>query len=105
MVKRFFQILAEKIYENENHLIGLAYNSLRKKVAEALLLLKHKYYKPGDEFFRIDINRDDLAHVAGTATESLIRTLTDFRGEKLIDMTPGGSIILLNEEKLQHLIN
>ncbi|HYJ63589.1 MAG TPA: helix-turn-helix domain-containing protein [Parafilimonas sp.] len=36
------------------------------------------------------------------ATESLIRTLSDFKSEKLIDIQ-GGTIIILNEEKLRNL--
>lgn len=101
---KFIQVLARNISEKENQLIGLAYNSLRKKVAEALLLLQKKY--PGKEpgTFTIDINRDSLATIAGTATESLIRTLTDFKSEKLIDIQEG-TISILNQKKLEYLLN
>ena len=84
--------------------MGIAYNSLRKKVADVLLKLLKKYPEKKEEKFAIDISRESLATIAGTATESLIRTLSDFRSEKLIDIK-NGRIIILNEKKLSSLIN
>lgn len=104
VAKKFIQILAKNISEKESHLLGLAYNSLRKKVAEALILLQKKYNGKNEEKFAIEINRESLATIAGTATESLIRTLSDFRNEKLIDIK-NGSIIIINQKKLEHLLN
>jgi CRP/FNR family cyclic AMP-dependent transcriptional regulator len=104
VVKKFIQILAKNISEKENQLIGMAYNSLRKKVAEALILLQKKYHQKKDENFLIDISRESLASIAGTAKESLIRTLSDFRSEKLIDIQNNG-IKILNEKKLSSLLN
>lgn len=83
--------------------MGLAYNSLRKRVADALIMLRHKF-GAGQAPFSIHISREDLANIAGTATESLIRTLSDFKAEKLIDIKDG-NIVLLNEKKLEGLYN
>ena len=85
-------------------MIGLAYNSLRKKVADALVRINDKYNKENAPEFRIDISRDNLAAIAGTATESLIRTLTDFRAEKLIDIS-NNCIQILNKKRLEDLSN
>ena len=104
VARKFIQLLAKNISEKEEHLLGIAYNSLRKKVAEALMLLQKKYKEEGIDNFEIAISRECLASIAGTATESLIRTLSDFRTEKLIDIKEG-NIIILNEEKLAHLLN
>ena len=104
VVKKFIQLLAKNIAEKEDQLVNMAYNSLRKKVAEALVLLQKKYHKQKDENFLIDISRESLASIAGTAKESLIRTLSDFRSEKLIDIQNNG-IKILNEKKLANLIN
>lgn len=100
---RFIQLLAKNVTDMENQLLGLAYNSLRKKVADALINLQKKFQK-GTEPFAINISRENLASIAGTATESLIRTLGDFRTEKLIDIKDG-NIVVLNEKKLENLIN
>ena len=104
VAKRFIRMLASNLSEKEEQLLGLAYNSLRKRVADALLTLQKKYQKPGSEQFSIHISREDLANIAGTATESLIRTLSDFRSEKLIDIRDG-YIIILHEKKLSLMLN
>ncbi len=102
--KKIIQLLARNIVEKENQLLGMAYNSLRKKVAEALITLQKKYQQNEGENFVIDISRDNLATIAGTATESLIRTLSDFRSEKLIDIKDG-NIVIMNLKKLGNLLN
>ena len=104
VAKKFIQLLAKNISAKEDQLLGLAYNSLRKKVAEALILLQKKYKKESKNNFEIALTRECLASIAGTATESLIRTLSDFRSEKLIDIKEG-NIIILNEKKLVQLLN
>lgn len=101
--RTFIKLLAGDVSHKEEQLLHIAYDSLRKKVADALLLLKNKYKDHvGD--FNIHISRENLAAVAGTATESLIRTLTDFKAEKLIDIKEA-NITILNEEKLRRLTN
>jgi CRP/FNR family cyclic AMP-dependent transcriptional regulator len=102
--KKFINLLAKNISAKENQLLGLAYNSLRKKVAEALILLQKKYQQDIEDNFVIDISRESLATIAGTATESLIRTLSDFRNEKMIDIKDG-SIVIVNQKKLKLLVN
>ncbi len=103
VAQKFIRLLAKNISEKENQLLGLAYNSLRKKVAEAIVKLQQKY-QTGDESFVIDISRESLATIAGTATESLIRTLSDFKSEKMIDIQ-NGAIKILDGKKLASLLN
>ncbi|MEO7769154.1 MAG: response regulator [Ferruginibacter sp.] len=102
--QQFIHLLAQSVTDRERQLVGIAYNSLRKRVAEALVLLQKKYTKDEKGKFSIHISREDLAHIAGTATESIIRTLSDFKGEKLIDIKEG-SIIILDEKRLAALLN
>jgi len=101
---KVIKLLANNIAEKEHQLVALAYHSLRKRVADALLTLKKKYAKEGDELFSMSISREDLANIAGTATESLIRTLSDFKNEKLIEIKDG-KITILEEKKLLNLFN
>jgi CRP-like cAMP-binding protein/AmiR/NasT family two-component response regulator len=105
VAQKFIRLLAKNISEKEEHLLSLAYNSLRKKVADALIMLQKKYRQTKDEDFVININRENLATIAGTAKESLIRTLSDFRNEKLIDINKDGSISIINQKKLEMLLN
>lgn len=101
---KMIRLLANNVTEREQQLLGLAYNSLRKRVADALITLMKKYRKNDESPFSIHISREDLANIAGTATESLIRTLSDFRSEKLIDIREG-NIVILNEKKLNDMLN
>jgi len=102
--QKFIGLLAKNVSEKEKHLLNIAYNSLRKKVAEALVTLKNKYEKDKEEKFSIDISRENLATIAGTATESLIRTLSDFKSEKIIEIK-GGNITIINGKKLEGMAN
>lgn len=104
LAAKFNKLLAEKITEKEEQLINLAYNSLRKRVANAILFLYKKYKAEENDHYIIQISREDLAQIAGTTTESLIRTISDFRNEKLIS-TEGASIRVLNRQKLDELVN
>jgi CRP/FNR family transcriptional regulator, cyclic AMP receptor protein len=104
VAKKFIKMMAKDVAEKEEHLIGLAYNSLRKKVADALLKLQEKFGSNDERGFRLDFSRENLATIAGTATESLIRTLGDFREEQLIDIR-NGEIRILNAKKLKQMAN
>jgi hypothetical protein len=104
VAQKFISLLANNVAEKEKHLLSLAYNSLRKKVADALVTLKNKYQSPGADAFSIDISRENLATIAGTATESLIRTLSDFKSEKIIEIK-NGQITIVNNKKLEGMIN
>jgi CheY-like chemotaxis protein/CRP-like cAMP-binding protein len=104
VAKKFLHILTKNVTEQQEKLLRLAYSSVRKRVSEALLLLQERYKQEGQEVFSIAISREDLANIVGTATESLIRALSDFKEEKLIDIREG-KIFLLNEAKLKMLRN
>jgi CRP/FNR family cyclic AMP-dependent transcriptional regulator len=100
VARQFIKMLVKNIREKEDHLLALAYDSLRKKVANALITLDKKYNPGQSDNFSIDISRESLASIAGTATESLIRTLSDFKNENLIEMDHG-SIFLRDKNKLE----
>ncbi len=102
VMKSFIKMLSDNIADKEKQLINLAYSSVRKRVAEALLLLQSRYDNNKDKSFSISISREDLANIVGTATESLIRTLSDFKEEKLVEIK-GSNITITNIEKLKKL--
>jgi len=104
VARRFFRLVANNNNEKAEKLVQLAYNSLRKRVADTLLTLARKYDSGTGANFSIHISREELANLTGTATESLIRTLTDFRHEKLIDIREG-DIFILDGQKLKRLVN
>jgi CRP-like cAMP-binding protein/CheY-like chemotaxis protein len=102
--RRFMSILTDNIRENEKQLLKLAYNSVRKRVAEALVKLSDKYKKENEQRFSMSVSREDLANIVGTASETVIRTLSDFKEEKLIEVS-GSTISILNYDKLAGMKN
>ena len=101
--RKLISLLAKNVSVKEDQLLGIAYNTLRKKVAEALVSLEKKYHTNKKEPFLVDVSREELASIAGTATESLIRTLSDFKSENLIDIK-SGKVVIDDEKKLANLI-
>jgi CheY-like chemotaxis protein len=91
----FIKLLAGNVKDREERMLHLAYSPLKERVAHALLQLKQK-----ENSVTIKLSREDLACLIGTAKESLVRTLSDFKKEDLIS-TDGQDITILNEAGLE----
>jgi CRP/FNR family transcriptional regulator, polysaccharide utilization system transcription regulator len=102
VMKRFVKMLSDNIIEKENMLVNLAYSSVRKRVANALVVLADRYSDKSDSKMALSFSREDLANIVGTATESLIRTLSDFKDDKYLEVK-GSNITILNYDKLKNL--
>jgi CheY-like chemotaxis protein/CRP-like cAMP-binding protein len=98
---KFIHIMTKDRSVKEERLLNLAYSSLRRRVAKALVDIHEKFYA-GSTGSTLQFSRDDIAQYVGTATESLIRMLSDFKNEKLIDIK-SGKISITDLEKLKHL--
>ncbi|WP_292891144.1 response regulator [Nonlabens sp.] len=94
------QLLTDDVAGIKNQLLQMAYSSVRKKTAQTILQFAKVLNKTTEG--TICIARNDLASVAGIATESLIRTLSGFKKEGLIEIE-GRNIRILDLKKLEHL--
>ncbi|MBP7450876.1 MAG: winged helix-turn-helix domain-containing protein, partial [Flavobacteriales bacterium] len=99
---RFIKMLARDVKEKEQHLLQLAYASVRQRVAQALLRVHERFAQAEDPGMGVRISREDLATIVGTATESLIRCLTDLKEEGAIE-TQGRDIRILDKVRLEQL--
>jgi CRP-like cAMP-binding protein/ActR/RegA family two-component response regulator len=99
IAREFIKLLANNIIEKEEHLLQMAYHSVRKKMAEALLRL---HRQAGADSFKIA--REDLAALAAMATETVSRTLSDFKDEGLIEKT-GSTVTIKDVAKLTKMKN
>jgi CheY-like chemotaxis protein/CRP-like cAMP-binding protein len=95
----FFDLLSLDLENVKDHLIHLAYDSVRKKTANILLKLEKEISIDG----QIDISRSDLACLIGIAKETLIRTLKEFKEEETISINRK-IIMITNREKLKKII-
>jgi DNA-binding response OmpR family regulator len=95
-----FDYLNDNVSEIKEHLLEMAYSSVRKKTATTILQFSEKIKKTPN--ICVQILRSDLASIAGIATETFIRTLSEFKREGLIDVD-GRNIKILNLEKLKKI--
>ena len=95
-----FDYLSDNVSEIKEHLLEMAYSSVRKKTASTIIQFSEKIKKNPN--ICVQILRSDLASIAGIATETFIRTLSDFKKEGLIDVD-GRNIKILNIEKLKRI--
>jgi CRP-like cAMP-binding protein len=96
----FISFLCQKIADKEKTLVSLAYSSIRQRTAEALLDLNSakEIGKSG-----ITIAREDIARIVGTAPESVIRVLSEFKSEGLIE-TDGSQIKILQPTRIEKVV-
>jgi CRP-like cAMP-binding protein/CheY-like chemotaxis protein len=93
--RQFIGILSNNLVENEEQLLQLAYHSVRKRMAEVLLrLIKDQTLSFEGQKHAIKVSREDLAAMAGMATETVSRTLSDFKDEGIIEKQ--GSLIQIS---------
>lgn len=87
----------------EEKLALIAQKSVRERLAATIIMLKETYGMEGEGSDVIDIalSREDLANIVGTATETVIRLLSEFKSDGMIGLK-GKKISVLNPEKLIH---
>ena len=83
--RKFISMLSSNLYEAENTMFELAYQSVRQRVANILIKL-HPADSQANGSSSISVARKDLSKMVGTSTESLNRTLADFKDEGLIEI-------------------
>lgn len=98
---KFLEILSHEIRKKDGYLLQLAYQSVRKRISEAILRL-YKQHENGIK--TLNVSRDDLAALAGTAAETVSRTLTEFKNEGLIEKK-GSTLRILNPDKMSKMRN
>ncbi|RBN50818.1 Crp/Fnr family transcriptional regulator [Flavobacterium psychrolimnae] len=88
--------------EADDHMVNLAQKTVKERLAETLLYLNDTFGKNEDSSLKVQLSRDELASIIGTATESCIRLLSDFKKLGLIELT-GKKIVLKDINALKKL--
>ncbi|GEP95040.1 Crp/Fnr family transcriptional regulator [Chitinophaga cymbidii] len=102
---RMMQILTSELRRAETKITHLAQKPVRERLAETLLTLKETYGLEEDEqTINVTLSREEIANLVGTATESAIRLLSEFKKEKVIDL-PGKKIRILRLQQLIKMAN
>ncbi len=93
------KLTCRELGESNKFLTDIAQKTVRERLAEVLLLLMDTFELDEDNYLQISLTREDLANIVGTATESVIRLLSEFRADNMIEIN-GRRIKLLNIPKL-----
>ena len=96
---QFIKLLSKHLSERELELMEMAYNTVRKRTADSLMKL-YSTYDNDEGVVTFEISRADLAGMVGTATESVIRILSEFKKDGWIEIS-GSSISVLEADKIR----
>lgn len=94
--------ISEDLGESAQTITFLAQKTVRERLAEVLLLLEKKLGTDKDGFIKISLTREEMANLIGTATESAIRLISEFKTDHLIEVE-GRKIKILDHQKLVKL--
>ncbi len=98
------QQTCKELGEANSYITDIAQKTVRERLAEVLLNLKDTFDLDENNVLQISLTREELANIVGTATESVIRLLSEFKHDKLIDLN-GRKITILDIKKLEKISN
>ena len=102
---RMMKLLSNDLKTAEKRITGLAQKPVRERMAETILMLKEFYGLDSEKLtIRANLSREDIANIVGTATETAIRILSEFRTEKIINLV-GKKIQIINNDALIRAAN
>lgn len=90
--------------EANSFITDIAQKTVRERLAEILLLLVHDFGLDDQNFLQISLTREELANIVGTATESVIRLLSEFKSDKIVELS-GRKIRILDRKELENISN
>lgn len=98
------QLICRELGEANTFITDIAQKTVKERLAEVLFILKDTFGVDNQSVLQISLTREELANIVGTATESVIRLLGEFKDERLIELS-GRHIKLLDEKKLKKIAN
>ncbi|WP_339838703.1 Crp/Fnr family transcriptional regulator [uncultured Flavobacterium sp.] len=94
--------ICEDLKDADDHMVNMAQKNVKQRLAETLLYLEENFGINEDNTLRLQLSREELAGIIGTATESCIRLLSEFKKLKLIELT-GKKITLIDKIALKKI--
>lgn len=104
VANKFVSMISNKLVDIQERLANVAFATVRQRVAKALLDLHTKSFLTNSEDKCINISREDLAGITGTATETTIRMLSEFKEEGLITFNASRKIIIENKKNIEDIV-
>ncbi|MGA1977002.1 MAG: Crp/Fnr family transcriptional regulator [Bacteroidales bacterium] len=98
------KLACEELGEANSFITDIAQKTVRERLAEILLLLINDFGLDNQNYLQISLTREELANIVGTATESVIRLLSEFKTDKLVELN-GRKIRIINKKGLEKISN
>jgi CRP-like cAMP-binding protein len=98
------KLTCKELGEANDYITDIAQKTVRERLAEVIIHLKQTFDENEEGYINISLTREELANIVGTATESVIRLLSEFKHDKLIELT-GRKIKILDEKTLYRSAN
>jgi CRP-like cAMP-binding protein len=98
------KLACHELGEANSFITDIAQKTVRERLAEVLLFLVTDFGLDNQQFLNISLTREELANIVGTATESVIRLLSEFKSDKLVELN-GRKIKILNTKGLEKISN
>jgi CRP/FNR family transcriptional regulator len=99
------KLLSDELHKTELKLTHLAQKPVRERMAEILLFIKETYGFEDDGItLNVRLSREEIANLVGTATESTIRLLSEFKRDSMVELD-GKKIKIINQKKLTKTAN
>ncbi len=101
------RLACQELGEANSFITDIAQKTVRERLAEVLLFLVNDFGLDNDKYLKISLTREELANIVGTATESVIRLLSEFKSDRLVELN-GRKIRILDSkglEKISHIYN
>ncbi|HLN20756.1 MAG TPA: Crp/Fnr family transcriptional regulator [Bacteroidales bacterium] len=98
------KLACHELGEANSYITDIAQKTVRERLAEMLLLLVNDFGVDENKYLNISLTREELANLVGTATESVIRLLSEFKADKIVELS-GRRIRILNIKMLEKISN
>lgn len=98
------KLACHELGEANSFITDIAQKTVRERLAEILLLLVHDFGLDENNYLKVSLTREELANIVGTATESVIRLLSEFKSDKIVELN-GRKIRILNMKALEKISN
>lgn len=94
--------MANSLKVADNLIVDMAQKSVKQRLAETLLHLQDKFGVDEDDFIKINLSREDISNIIGTATESAIRLLSELKKKNIIEFK-GKNLRIIDQKTLENL--
>lgn len=98
------QMTCRELGEANSYITDIAQKTAKERLAEILIHLKNEFGVDKNGILKISLTREELANIVGTATESIIRMLSEFKHDKLLEIN-GRNIKIIDYSSLNNISN